>query len=518
LEFRKLAYELANRNGLQHPFSSVTKIAGIDWARGFLSRYAELSLRKPEATSMSRLTGFNKVQVTRFFDLLKCEISKLKVTSKQVFNIDETGITTVQVPGRILARKGSKQVGRVVSAERGTTTTVVCAMSASGTYVPPMFLFKRKNMNNRLMNNCTPGAIGLPSPTGWIDTNLFVRYLQHFVDHVKPSESNPVLVLLDGHQSHKSIEAIQFARDNHMHLLTIPPHTSHKLQPLDLTFFGPLKTGYNREIDKWMLAHPGQRVTDYDLCEIFSGAYQKVATIDKATKGFRSSGIFPYNPDVFCDEDYAPATVTEQQEQQNHTSTVNADVSALPQHRKRTKQTKQPTTPVAHPSTVNADISPEPQRRKKKQRKQATTPVAQPECHTPRTHRPTRVSVVDISPLPRASCSGIRKRKAESSSVITSSPYKAFLESKKKKAVRGRGVGSKCAIDDSKKLKKKKTETKVRQERHSGQKKSRPKSTCRSKAVFPRSLESRMPLPRKPLWLQKKNQSGNMTLFIIINQ
>lgn len=92
------------------------------------------------------------------------------------------------------------------------------------------------------------------------------------------------------------------------------------------------------------------------------------------------------------------------------------------------------------------------------------------------------------------------------------------MKAKKKKAVRGRGVGSKCAIDDSKKLKKKKTETKVRQERHSGQKKSRPKSTCRSKAVFPRSLESRMPLPRKPLWLQKKNQSGNMTLFIIINQ
>ena len=110
-------------------------------------------LRKPEATSMSRLTGFNKIQVGRFFDLLKCEISKLKVTSKQVFNVDESGITNVQVSGRILARKGSKQVGRVVSAKRGTTTTVVCTMSASGTYVPPMFIFKRKNMNNRLMNN-----------------------------------------------------------------------------------------------------------------------------------------------------------------------------------------------------------------------------------------------------------------------------------------------------------------------------------------------------------------------------
>jgi len=61
-----------------------------------------------------------------------------------------------------------------------------------------------------------------------------------------------------------------------------------------------------------MLAHTGQRVTDYDLCEIFSGAYQKEATIEKATKGFKSFEIYSLNQDIFSDEDYAPAHVTEQ--------------------------------------------------------------------------------------------------------------------------------------------------------------------------------------------------------------
>jgi len=68
----------------------------------------------------------------------------------------------------------------VVSAESGTMTTVICAMSADGFYVPPVFLFKRKNMNDHLMKHCPPGAIGFPSATGWIDTELFVRYLEHF--------------------------------------------------------------------------------------------------------------------------------------------------------------------------------------------------------------------------------------------------------------------------------------------------------------------------------------------------
>ena len=88
--------------------------------------YPELSLHRPEPTSMSQLTGFNRVQVGKFFELLRYELSTKKYTAAQIYNVDESGIMTVQDPGRIIAKKGSKQVGRVVSAERRSTTTVVC--------------------------------------------------------------------------------------------------------------------------------------------------------------------------------------------------------------------------------------------------------------------------------------------------------------------------------------------------------------------------------------------------------
>ena len=67
--------------------------------------------------------------------------------------MDESGINTVHNPGKILARKGCKQVGRVVSGEKGTTTTVVCAMNAPGDFVPPMFIVKRKRWTDLLMRN-----------------------------------------------------------------------------------------------------------------------------------------------------------------------------------------------------------------------------------------------------------------------------------------------------------------------------------------------------------------------------
>jgi DDE superfamily endonuclease len=409
-DLRSIAYELAERNGIKHPFSAQMRLAGKDWARCFLQRFPELSLRKPEATSMSRLTGFNRVQVNKFFDLLHNELETKKYSPKQIFNVDETGITTVQVPGKILACKGAKQVGRVVSGERGCTTTVVCAMSANGFYVPPVFLFKRKNMNDRLLRNCPPGSVGFPSPTGWIDSSLFVRYLQHFITCVQPRESSPVLLILDGHCSHKSIEAIELARQNHITMLTIPPHTSHRLQPLDLTFFGPLKTNYNRQADKWMLSNPGKRITDYELCEIFTPAYQQVASIDKAVKGFKCSGIMPYDPDVFSDEDFAPATVTEQPliDTPVHTQPVSMPSSAP---KKKHTKIKPGSGTVTSRTPTGDDVEP------------CTSSTPDSSVH-----------VLDISPYPRVSsaCNSGRKRHADVSAVLTSTPHKKVMEEKLK--------------------------------------------------------------------------------------
>lgn len=58
-ELRRVAYELAEKNGIRHPFSKDKKLAGQDWVAGFLKRYPALTLRRPEPTSMSRLSGFN---------------------------------------------------------------------------------------------------------------------------------------------------------------------------------------------------------------------------------------------------------------------------------------------------------------------------------------------------------------------------------------------------------------------------------------------------------------------------
>lgn len=93
---------------------------------------------------MNRVTAFNKEQVSLFFKNLEQVLTKYECKESRIFNLDETGITTTQKSGKILTEKGLKQVGFITSWERGKNTTVVCAFSASGFYVPPMFIFARK--------------------------------------------------------------------------------------------------------------------------------------------------------------------------------------------------------------------------------------------------------------------------------------------------------------------------------------------------------------------------------------
>ena len=55
-----------------------------------------------------------------------------------IYNIDETGITTVQKPSKIVAAKGTKQVGAMTSGERGTLVTMAVAVSGVGNMLPPL--------------------------------------------------------------------------------------------------------------------------------------------------------------------------------------------------------------------------------------------------------------------------------------------------------------------------------------------------------------------------------------------
>lgn len=125
---------------------------------------------------------------------------------------------------------------------------------------------------------------------------------------------------------HVSLDAINFCRENHIIMLGFPPHTTHRLQPLDVAIFGPLKTFYSQVCDNFLVSHPGRAIVDHDIGKLFGQAYNKAATVGNAVHGFRSTGIEPYNPLVFSDLDFESSVVTDRPLEEKNTSVDNHNI------------------------------------------------------------------------------------------------------------------------------------------------------------------------------------------------
>ena len=98
-------------------------------------------------------------------------MDKYNFTPHEVYNTDETALTTAHVPPKVIAQCGAKQVGQVTSADRGTLITAVCCVNAGGVAVPLTLIWPRKTTRNLelYMEGTTPESLGLAHENGWMD-------------------------------------------------------------------------------------------------------------------------------------------------------------------------------------------------------------------------------------------------------------------------------------------------------------------------------------------------------------
>ena len=149
-------------------------------------------------------------------------------------------------------------------------------------------------------------------PRAWMTTYLFSAWISHFIgsirqfDEISPDSRH--LLIVDGHNSHVTLEVAKIAMDVGLDLLTLPSHTSHALQPLDVSIFKPLKQNFHQYRDYWMSRNIDVQATKVTLAQWVSLALRKALTERNIQTGFRKAGIYPINRNA-VDHFFATAAV-----------------------------------------------------------------------------------------------------------------------------------------------------------------------------------------------------------------
>lgn len=483
-DVRKAAFVLADTNNIKHNFNKDKGLAGKKWFYSFMRRHPTLSLRQPESTSIARCKGFNRENVNNFFDILEKTVDENQLTALRIFNMDESGFSTVAKKcQKILALKGKRQVGTIATGERGVNTTFVVCASAAGQYVAPMLIFKRKRANPDLGVGAPPDCLVEISDTGYINTNLFVTWLKTFIKAVKPTVDNKVLLVLDGHSTHsKNLEAIELARNNGVIMLQLPGHTTHRLQPLDVAVFKPLELYYTEANEKWLRCHPGLTVSQYQVAQLLGDAYARAAVMANAMSGFRKSGIWPVDRNVFSDADFAPADVlttnqslNRRENESNSDSNSDSDDEPLAHYFKANETTKpeteesasEPNESTSRPKTDASTSKPSTSKPKaaastlkastsKLEAEALSTSSFKVKASTSSCEAAENMSIEEILLSPVAKKTNKKYRGAQKAQLITASPYKDELEAKQASLDKKKNVSRKVQLDSPSIPKKKK--------------------------------------------------------------
>lgn len=293
LELRRLAFQYAEMHNINHSFNKETRLAGQDWYANFMKRNRDNEQNPINSIFFEGLN--NTYNIDKFFELLTDLQQFYKFPPNRIYNVNETGFISIpHLTSRIVTVQDKSGLSN------DFITTMTCC-SAAGDFIPPLMIFPADKQEPEFTYGCPPGTKIVCHPSGSLQREIFFpTWFHHFVDYAKPSNIDPILLLLNGRAIHvKNLEFIQKAKDLNIHILSIPVNSRRKLHPLELNFMAALAEHYLEEQDKWLQENKGQFIHLKNVSVIYGKAYTKAAAPSNAIEGFESTGIYPLsNPYV----------------------------------------------------------------------------------------------------------------------------------------------------------------------------------------------------------------------------
>lgn len=271
---------------------------GKAWMEGFLRRNPEVRTVRGKPLDSCRLHGASTKIIKDFFRFFLLPLI-LEISPDLRFNMDETGLLEGRGSnGLVLGSAEHKAVMKKQPGSRCWTTIAEC-ISATGRALTPLVIFKGLSVQNQWF----PSEVDFladwafeASEKGWTSDAIALKWLQEiFIPQTKPKKPSKRLLIVDGHGSHCTDDFLYECYKNDIYLLFLPPHTSHVLQPLDISIFSPIKAYYRQALAKYLDLEDSTPYGKMVFLRCYHEARKLGLTERNIRAGWLGSGLWPVN-------------------------------------------------------------------------------------------------------------------------------------------------------------------------------------------------------------------------------
>ena len=284
----------------------------------------------------SRAKGLTQEIKDGFYNGFEKKLVELNIKDKRsrIFNLDEVGLSTAGKKKEYFFRRGAREAHILTPNEGKSMFTVLFCCSAAGDMMPPFTVYKGTPdcLQSTWVTGGPPGSAYSATSSGWMEDYVLENWLKtRFIRWLNENDiAKPVILLFDGHGSHITYKMAQTAKENGICLFCLPPHTSSKLQPLDVSVYAPLKvfwkdilTTYYRES---RLTTASKAVFPFLLKQLYEKVQQRPGNI---VNGFAACGICPFNKNAIPDSKLIPSTQFEPCQESENEEEATASVNSM---------------------------------------------------------------------------------------------------------------------------------------------------------------------------------------------
>jgi len=255
---------------------------GHCWVSRFVNRHrSELDSTYLNNLDLERHHADSVYSHEVYYNTVNQKIQQYQISEDNIYNMDEKGflLGRLNEVRRIFSQdlKGSGNLLGAVQDGSRDWLTVVATICADGTALAPLLIYQSKagTVQDSWLKDFNPegqDCFFSSSPNGWTSDEVGSKWLQELFHTrtVAKARRNWRLLFVDGHSSHVTTDFLQKALEKKILIAIYPPHTTHRLQPLDVGCFAPLATYYSQSLEAFTNSSEGlTRMSKKDFFKVF---------------------------------------------------------------------------------------------------------------------------------------------------------------------------------------------------------------------------------------------------------